>query len=137
LWVAINSVGALQTAPLTAAGYAVFVVDFRLPNPLPSAVSVKDDILSEVRPAVAALEKIKAIDGQNIGFWGFSYGGYTALTLLAYTNLFHAIVAMEPLGDLSEYAYAHWPEADFTSCWPDVTFTTEREVEGVGGPTDQ
>jgi dipeptidyl aminopeptidase/acylaminoacyl peptidase len=113
------------------------VVDFRLPRILPNPISVKDNILSEIGPAVAALEKSAAIDGHRIGFWGFSYGGYTALTLLAYTNLFRAIVAMAPLGDLSEYAYAHWPETQFTPCWPDVTFTTDREVEGPGGQGDR
>lgn len=134
--VAINTIAAQYTAPLTADGYAVFVVDFRLPSPLPSPAYAKENVLSEVKPAITALQKVASVDGRRLGFWGFSYGGYTALTLLAYTKSFRAIVAMEPLGDLSEYAYAEWPEAQFTPCWADVTLTAEREVEGRGGGED-
>jgi acetyl esterase/lipase len=116
--------------PFLAAGYGYFVVDFRgLNQTLPPTLAVKENILSEVLPAIAAIQRDPAVDGQRLGFVGISYGGYTALTLLAYTHVFKAIVADAPLGDLSQYVNEPWPNDGFCDCGGDRSLPAVVEIE--------
>lgn len=91
-----------------AHGLAVFVVDFRIVVPAPVDEEPVDRILSEIGAGVAALRRHAAVDGSRAVFYGHSFGGYTALNLLAHTTEFRGIVAAAPLGDLVSAHFSGW-----------------------------
>lgn len=90
---------------LLANGIAVFIVDFRISEPGDRSEEPVDRILSEIGTGVDALEGQSQIDAQRISFFGHSFGGYSAITLLANTSYFRSIVVAAPLGDLTSYAF--------------------------------
>lgn len=91
---------------LLARGVAIYFADLRLQAP---AVPEPDEpvarILAEMEANVAALKQA-GIDADRMFFYGHSFGGYTALALLAHTAHFRGIVAYAPIGDLVNYAFS-------------------------------
>ncbi len=91
---------------LLSRGVAVYVADFRIQNPSPNTDEPTARTLSEIGAGMAALRATGRIDAERAAFFGHSFGGYTALNLLAHTQHFRGIVAAAPLGDLAAYAFA-------------------------------
>jgi dipeptidyl-peptidase-4 len=50
-----------------------------------------------------ALQQFPQLDGNRLGFWGWSYGGYFALYTLEHTDLFKGGVAVAPVSDWRNY----------------------------------
>jgi dipeptidyl aminopeptidase/acylaminoacyl peptidase len=117
----VNAHNAWHWHPMLSAGFAVYVVDFRSPPPTatssPGYIETPDLVTSEILPAIAALQRLPNVDGHRLGFDGYSYGGYTGLTLLGRTKIFKAISAEVPLGSLTQNLAAA-PELRFQDCAP-------------------
>ncbi|MEJ0037782.1 MAG: prolyl oligopeptidase family serine peptidase [Gammaproteobacteria bacterium] len=90
---------------LLAKGVAVFKADFRLPEPGQPYSEPAVRIQSEIGAAVRALQASGRVDPDRLAFFGHSFGGYTALTLLAHTTYFRTIAVAAPLGDLTSYSF--------------------------------
>jgi len=92
---------------LLARGVAVYFADLRLQPPgIPDPDEPVARILSEMEANVVALKGDDRIDANKLFFYGHSFGGYTALALLAHTAYFRGIVAYAPIGDLVGYAFS-------------------------------
>ena len=50
-----------------------------------------------------ALQQFPQLDGNRLGFWGWSYGGYFTLYTLEHTDMFKAGVAVAPVTDWRNY----------------------------------
>jgi dipeptidyl-peptidase-4 len=50
-----------------------------------------------------ALQQFPQLDGDRLGFWGWSYGGYFTLYTLEHTDLFKGGVAVAPVTDWRNY----------------------------------
>jgi dipeptidyl aminopeptidase/acylaminoacyl peptidase len=140
----VNSIFAWRWHPLLAAGFAVFVVDFRRARPVdPSSkayIETPKLVTSEINPAIEALKGLKQVNGDRLGFVGFSYGGYTALTLLGHSNAFSAIAAESALSSLVQ-SFTARPELHIQDCAPAIMASGFWEVEDpagffrIGGPS--
>jgi dipeptidyl aminopeptidase/acylaminoacyl peptidase len=88
----------------TSAGYFVLEPDivFRPRDPGLSVIEC-------VRPAVAAVAKMGAIDPKRVGVLGHSWGGFDTAFLATHSDVFAAAVAGAPITDLvSNYGNHHW-----------------------------
>jgi dipeptidyl aminopeptidase/acylaminoacyl peptidase len=121
---------------LLAAGFALYIVDFRrAPTVDPSLgtyIETHDLVTSEIMPAIDALKRESGVNNMNLGFAGYSYGGYTALTLLGRTNAFKAISAEVPLANLSLNLSAI-PETHLLDCAPAFGIGGLVELEASNG----
>ncbi|MEJ1964483.1 MAG: prolyl oligopeptidase family serine peptidase [Gammaproteobacteria bacterium] len=90
---------------LLAKGVAVFKADFRLPVPGQPSQEPAVRIQSEIGAAVRALQASGRVARDRLAFYGHSFGGYTALTLLAHTSYFRTIAIAAPVGDLAGYSF--------------------------------
>jgi dipeptidyl aminopeptidase/acylaminoacyl peptidase len=100
----------LTLAPMAAAGYAVFC-----PNPRGSygqgedftRANVKDFGGGDFRDIMAGVDQVlreySAIDGDRLGLWGWSYGGYMTMWAETQTRRFRAAVAGAGLSDWLSY----------------------------------
>ncbi|MHC5201470.1 S9 family peptidase [Myroides sp. LJL119] len=84
---------------LTEQGYFVFTPDTYIGNEGPGLTAV-NCVVQGVQE-VLAVEP--AIDNSKIGLSGFSFGGYKASLIGAYTNLFSAIISISARHDLLSY----------------------------------
>ena len=50
-----------------------------------------------------ALQQFPQLDGNRLGFWGWSYGGYFTLYTLEHTDIFKGGVAVAPVSDWRNY----------------------------------
>jgi dipeptidyl-peptidase 4 len=50
-----------------------------------------------------ALQQFPQLDGDRLGFWGWSYGGYFTLYTLEHTDMFKGGVAVAPVSDWRNY----------------------------------
>jgi dipeptidyl-peptidase 4 len=61
----------------------------------------------ELKDQIAAMQQLRAshpeIDGNRVGFWGWSYGGYFTLYALEHSTLFRAGFAVAPVTDWRQY----------------------------------
>ncbi|HYT75840.1 MAG TPA: prolyl oligopeptidase family serine peptidase, partial [Vicinamibacterales bacterium] len=88
----------------TSAGYFVLEPDivFRPREPGLSVIEC-------VKPAVAAVARMGAIDPKRVGIIGHSWGGFDAAFLATHTDIFAAAVAGAPITDLvSNYGSHHF-----------------------------
>jgi len=122
----VNSSLAWHWHPMLAAGFAVFFVDFRRAQLVDAHskeyIETPDLVVGEVMPAIAALQSLSEVDGLNLGFAGYSYGGYTALTLLGRTHAFRAIAAESALSNLAQNLSVG-PELHLRDCAPTVALS--------------
>jgi dipeptidyl-peptidase-4 len=54
-----------------------------------------------------ALAKFPQLDGNRVGFWGWSYGGSMTLNMMTHSNRFKAGVAVAPVSDFRLYDTAY------------------------------
>ncbi len=95
---AINRFGlqgphAFQPQLLCSAGYAVLFPEVPLGE--------KDPMIGLVEPVLAAVDRAVELglaDGKRVGLMGTSYGGYSAVALIAQTDRFRAALAVAPWG---------------------------------------
>jgi len=97
-----------------------------------SFIGPTDLVTSEVMPAVAALKNEPDVESANLGFAGYSYGGYAALTLLGRTDTFKAFSAEVPLANLSVNLSAN-PETRLLDCAPSYGMVGFTELEAPNG----
>jgi dipeptidyl aminopeptidase/acylaminoacyl peptidase len=86
---------------LTSRGYAVLLADSRLQIGSPML-----DLLKTVMPGVDRAIASGVVDAGRMAITGHSYGGYSALALVAQTRRFRAAVVRAGFGDLVG-AYGH------------------------------
>ncbi len=139
----IHSTLAWHWHSILAAGFALYVVDFQRPPAVEAAstgyIETPRLIMSEIKPALAAVKLRRGVDTTKLGFVGYSYGGYTALTLLARTKTFKAIAAEVPLGNLFQLLRVP-DELRLMDCAPINGIGYFQEIEDpysflrVGGP---
>jgi dipeptidyl-peptidase-4 len=61
---------------------------------------------AELEDQLAALESLKSlpfVDGERVGIWGWSYGGFMALYALAHTGAYRCGAAVAPVADWLSY----------------------------------
>lgn len=98
--------GTPELLMLRERGFAIFIADFRLQNPGQrdfAYTDAVDRVRTELGAAAKALRQDTRLDGGRLAFTGHSFGGYTAISLLAHSTDFKAIVAAAPLADLVSY----------------------------------
>lgn len=98
-----NSASSWLGQALLAAGFGVYIVDFRLGDAEAENWSPSQVVLDEVVPAVRALQAQFGTE-RRLGFYGHSLGGYTALVLGLRTSLFDAVISEAAFPDLVELA---------------------------------
>ena len=84
---------AIEPQLLCSAGYAVLFQEVPLGE--------KDPMVGLVEPVLAAVDRAVALglaDGERVGLMGTSYGGYSAVALIAQTDRFRAALAIAPWG---------------------------------------
>lgn len=87
-------------------GVAVFQLDLRIARQGAPTDEPTPRILSEIGAGLRGLKEDGRVDTDRMGFYGHSFGGYTAVTLLAHTSYFRSIIAAAPLGDLTSFAFS-------------------------------
>ena len=95
---------------LARRGFAVLIVDNRgmANRGRAFAVPIKKnfgetELNDQVAAVKQALEQFPQLDGNRLGFWGWSYGGYFTLYTLEHTNMFRGGVAVAPVTDWRLY----------------------------------
>lgn len=80
----------------TTRGYAVLLADSRVRVGTPML-----DLLKTVMPGIDRVVEAGVADPERIGIMGHSYGGYSALALIAQSRLFRAAVMRAGISDLA------------------------------------
>ncbi len=95
---------------LAQQGFAILKVDNRgmMGRGKAFAMAVKHNLgETEFNDQIAALkqalQQFPQLDGDRLGFWGWSYGGYFTLYTLEHTDMFKAGVAVAPVTDWRNY----------------------------------
>jgi dipeptidyl-peptidase-4 len=95
---------------LARQGFAILKVDNRgmAGRGKAFAMAIKHNFgeteLSDQMAAVQqALQQFPQLDGNRLGFWGWSYGGYFTLYALEHTDIFKAGVSVAPVTDWRNY----------------------------------
>ena len=95
---------------LAQQGFAILKVDNRgmMGRGKAFAMAVKHNLgETEFNDQMAALkqalQQFPQLDGDRLGFWGWSYGGYFTLYTLEHTDVFKAGVAVAPVTDWRNY----------------------------------
>jgi dipeptidyl-peptidase-4 len=63
----------------------------------------KNEFDDQIASVKQALQQFPELDGNRLGFWGWSYGGYFTLYMLTHTDMFKAGVAVAPVTDWRLY----------------------------------
>jgi dipeptidyl-peptidase-4 len=61
------------------------------------------ELQDQIAAVKQALQQFPQIDGNRLGFWGWSYGGYFTLYTMTHTDMFKAGVAVAPVTDWRLY----------------------------------
>lgn len=61
------------------------------------------ELADQVTSVKQALQQFPQLDGNRLGFWGWSYGGYFTLYTMTHTDMFKAGVAVAPVTDWHNY----------------------------------
>jgi dipeptidyl-peptidase 4 len=61
------------------------------------------ELSDQVASVKQALEQFSQLDGNRLGFWGWSYGGYFTLYALEHSDLFKVGVSVAPVTDWHNY----------------------------------
>ncbi|MEO8430646.1 MAG: alpha/beta fold hydrolase [Acidobacteriota bacterium] len=92
----LSGTGTENMQVFASRGYAVFLPDSRTHPGTPMR-----DIADSVLSGVAKLIELGIADPERLGVMGHSYGGYSTLSVLVQSKLFHAAVARAGLFNLS------------------------------------
>lgn len=96
----VNQFGAGEPIPHllpTSRGYAVLLPDI----PIRKVGQAYQETGDAVLPALDAAIRTGLIDGNRIGLWGHSFGGYNVNCLITQTNRFRAAVSANGVSDLT------------------------------------
>jgi dipeptidyl-peptidase-4 len=63
----------------------------------------QNELADQISAVKQALQQFPEIDGNRLGFWGWSYGGYFTLYTMTHTDMFKAGVAVAPVTDWRLY----------------------------------
>jgi dipeptidyl-peptidase-4 len=61
------------------------------------------ELADQIASVKQALQQFPQLDGNRLGFWGWSYGGYFTLYTMTHTDMFKAGVAVAPVTDWRNY----------------------------------
>jgi dipeptidyl-peptidase 4 len=61
------------------------------------------ELADQISAVKQALQQFPEIDGNRLGFWGWSYGGYFTLYTMTHTDMFKSGVAVAPVSDWRLY----------------------------------
>jgi len=132
---AMDPDGTPELLMLRERGIAIFIADFRLQNAGQrdfAYTDAVDRVRTELGAAAKALRQDSRLDGSRLAFTGHSFGGYTAISLLAHSTDFKAIVAAAPLADLVSY-FSETPNyAINQTCGPEQSLRGQANHEGIG-----
>ncbi|HQU73167.1 MAG TPA: S9 family peptidase [Calditrichia bacterium] len=109
----VNRSGGLWDQYLAQEGYIVFRMDNRgaagrgheWETPIYQQMG-KIELEDQLR-GVAYLKSLPYVDGERIGIWGWSYGGYMTLYALTHSRVFRAGVSVAPVTDWRFYDSAY------------------------------
>jgi dipeptidyl aminopeptidase/acylaminoacyl peptidase len=91
----------ISVRTLVGHGYAVLIPSLPVPKGDGDPVAGLARRIESIVDAVAARPELAdAVDTQRLALWGFSYGGYTAQTVLTQSHRFRAAVSIAGLSDL-------------------------------------
>ncbi len=89
---------------LARQGFAVLHVDNRGMANRGKAFAVslrhnfgQNELADQIASVKQALQQFPELDGNRLGFWGWSYGGYFTLYTMTHTDMFKAAVAVAPV----------------------------------------
>ncbi len=95
---------------LAKQGFAVLQVDNRgmANRGMAFAASLRhnfgqNELADQIAAVKQALQEFPQIDGNRLGFWGWSYGGYFTLYTMTHTDMFKSGVAVAPVTDWRLY----------------------------------
>ncbi|HVH72835.1 MAG TPA: prolyl oligopeptidase family serine peptidase, partial [Candidatus Dormibacteraeota bacterium] len=95
---------------LAARGYVIFIADSAMRRGTPM-----HDVADTVLPGVNKLVAMGIADPKRLGVFGWSWGGYSTLSLIAQTDRFKAAVAGSGISNLlTFYAALHSDGTDWT-----------------------
>ncbi len=63
----------------------------------------ENELADQIAAVKQALQQFPQIDGNRLGFWGWSYGGYFTLYTMTHSDMFKAGVAVAPVTDWRLY----------------------------------
>jgi dipeptidyl-peptidase 4 len=63
----------------------------------------QNELADQIAAVKQALQQFPQLDGNRLGFWGWSYGGYFTLYTMTHTEMFKAGVAVAPVADWRLY----------------------------------
>jgi dipeptidyl-peptidase-4 len=61
------------------------------------------ELADQIASVKQALQQFPQLDGNRLGFWGWSYGGYFTLYTMTHTDMFKAGVSVAPVTDWRNY----------------------------------
>jgi acetyl esterase/lipase len=96
---------------LSTRGYAVLLPD----SPMDQVGTPMLELLKDVLPGISRAVELGFAKEDAVGIMGTSYGGYSALALLAQTNRFRAAIAIAPVVSLLDMYM--WMDDDGTAEW--------------------
>jgi dipeptidyl-peptidase-4 len=63
----------------------------------------QNELADQIAATKQALQQFPQLDGNRLGFWGWSYGGYFTLYAMTHTDMFKSGVAVAPVTDWRLY----------------------------------